>query len=293
MASTRPRGFAPWRPQTKTQALLEQVQTVLITYASLLPLTGRQIFYRLVATACYAKTEAAYSSLLEHLNRARRAGIIPMESIRDDGATVVGDNRFSGPEEFLSNAAGWAEHFRLDLLQYQPRHLIVVCEAAGMVPQLARVATPFGVSVRSSGGFDSTTVKHGLGLLCGRLGKPVTLIHVGDLDPSGEHIHLNLGEDVGAFAAHYGNAAVDVARVAVTAAQQAELGLPTAPPKKGDAREFAHDFTVQAEALPPDVLAQVVRQAIESRLDLEQHAWALGRQEEIRAELGEKFHSLL
>lgn len=293
MASNRPRGFAPWRPQAKTQALLEQVQAVLTTYRELLPLTGRQIFYRLVATTGYAKTEQSYKSLLEHLNRARRAGIIPMESIRDDGATVVGAGRFSGPEDFLRNAARWAERFELDLLSYQPRHLIVVCEAAGMVPQLARVADPFGVSVRSSGGFDSTTVKHELGKLCGRLGKPVTLIHVGDLDPSGEHIHLNLGEDVGAFAAHYGNTAVDVARVAVTAAQQAELNLPTAPPKKGDAREFAHDFTVQAEALPPDVLAAVVRETIVSRLDLELLDEALACQGDAREELGAKFRSLI
>jgi hypothetical protein len=292
MATSRPRGFVPWRPQAKTVPLLEQIQVVLAEYQESLPLTGRQIFYRLVATADYPKTQKDYKALLEVINRARRAGLIPMDHIRDDGTTVVGDGRFDGAEQFVRGSVHWAEAFRLDLLSYQDRHLIVLCEAAGMVPQLARVAEPFGIEVRSSGGFDSTTAKHSLGRLCGAISKPVSLIHIGDLDPSGEHIHLNLGEDVGAFAAHYGNSEVEVVRVAVTAEQQAIHDLPTAPPKAGDRREFAHDFTVQAEALPPDVLAEVVREAIEERTDQDRLSAALHRQGEIREDLGARFRQL-
>jgi hypothetical protein len=36
-----------------------------------------------------------------------------------------------------------------------------MCEAAGMAPQLARVAEPFGIGVLSSGGFSSLTDTHG------------------------------------------------------------------------------------------------------------------------------------
>jgi hypothetical protein len=44
----------------------------------------------------------------------------------------------------------------------QPVYTLLGCEAAGMVPQLARVAHPRGVSVLSGGGFDSLTAKHDL-----------------------------------------------------------------------------------------------------------------------------------
>jgi hypothetical protein len=44
------------------------------------------------------------------------------------------------------------------------------------------------------------------------------------------------------------------------------LGLSTAPPKPTDRRSFEGD-TVQAEAIPPDTLAQIVRDAIEVRID--------------------------
>ena len=88
MASSRPRGFAHWRPQQKTQDLLDQVNVVLATYTDELPITARQCFYRLVATVGFEKSERGYKRLLETLNRARRAGLVPMDAIRDDGATA-------------------------------------------------------------------------------------------------------------------------------------------------------------------------------------------------------------
>jgi len=57
---TRVRGLAPWNPQRKTLALLDQVQAVLDEYQDHLPLTNRQVFYRLVGAFDYPKTESAY-----------------------------------------------------------------------------------------------------------------------------------------------------------------------------------------------------------------------------------------
>ena len=44
---TRPRGFADWNPRPDTLALVGQVQAVLDEYREHLPLTVRQVFYRL------------------------------------------------------------------------------------------------------------------------------------------------------------------------------------------------------------------------------------------------------
>ncbi len=215
-----------------------------------------------------------------------------MDAIRDDGAKVSGAERFASGEDFIATCLNWAEAFELDLLQDQPLHVELICEAAGMVPQLDRVARPYGIAVRSSGGFDSTTIKHQLGRFYGELRKPVLVLHVGDLDPSGEHIHKNLGEDVGAFAAHYGGA-MRLRRIAVTADQQAAHNLPTAPPKPTDRRSFSAGFTVQAEALPPDALAEIVRGAIERELDLDLLNSARERQAEISEALVQRLGRLL
>jgi hypothetical protein len=85
----RVRGFAEWSPRRETLELLARVNAVLGEYADHLPLTLRQIFYRLVGAHGYEKTEQAYERLGEHLVRARRARIIPMEAIRDDGGTII------------------------------------------------------------------------------------------------------------------------------------------------------------------------------------------------------------
>lgn len=82
---SRPKGYAAWRPQQKTKVLLDQVFAVLDEYDDHLPLTVRQIFYRLVGQYDYDKTEQAYDRLAEHLVRARRARLVPFDVIRDDG----------------------------------------------------------------------------------------------------------------------------------------------------------------------------------------------------------------
>jgi hypothetical protein len=74
----RPRGIIAWNPHPKTHLLLDQVIAILDEYADYLPLTLRQIFYRLVGVYKYDKDEKAYERLGETLNKARRARIISM-----------------------------------------------------------------------------------------------------------------------------------------------------------------------------------------------------------------------
>src|SRR4051812_49399725 len=89
--NTRNKGYIDdYRPQTKTRALLEQVQAVLEEYRPQWPLTGRQIFYRLVGAHGFEKSEGAYKMLLYHISNARRGRLIPFSAIRDDGVTSWG-----------------------------------------------------------------------------------------------------------------------------------------------------------------------------------------------------------
>jgi hypothetical protein len=64
---------------------LDQIDAVLAEYIDQLPLTARQIFYRLVGAYAYSKSERDYKRLQEILVRARRAQIVPFAHIRDDG----------------------------------------------------------------------------------------------------------------------------------------------------------------------------------------------------------------
>jgi hypothetical protein len=201
---TRVRGFAPWSPRGATLELLEQVRAVLGEYEDYLPLTIRQIFYRLVGAYSYEKTEQAYARLCEHLNRARRARIISMDVIRDDGSTIISPNNWDSADQFWRVVRHMAERFALDRSAGQKTRLVVMCEAAGMAPQLGRIANPFGIHVLSGGGFDSVTDKHKFAAALASQGRPTEMLDIGDHDASGAHKYLAFLEDIEAFARELG-----------------------------------------------------------------------------------------
>ena len=280
---TRPRGFVDWRPQAATLALLERVRDVLAEYAEYLPLTVRQVFYRLVGAHGYDKTENAYERLCEALNRARRAELIDMDAIRDGGGARVDPDFWADAHQLLRSYRAAARDFRLDRQEGQPTRLLLVCEAAGMVPQLARAVEGYGLPVISSGGFESVTEKHQLALDLASHLMPVEVLHIGDHDPSGAHLFLALAEDVEAFGLRYG-LEITFTRLAVIPDQIEALALPTAPEKATDNRAFEGE-TCQAEAIAPDELARIIREAIDERLDRKAYEEVLEREIAIREDL--------
>lgn len=156
----RPRGFIEWRPHAETARLVDAVIGVLDEYFAYLPLTIRQIFYRLVVTILFEKTERGYGRLCETLNRARRAQLIPFDSIRDDGFHQTGFVGWDSIEQAKHYLRRETSNYCIDRQRDQETRLVVWCEAQGMVPQLERVAAPYSIPVYSSGGFDSVTAKH-------------------------------------------------------------------------------------------------------------------------------------
>ena len=176
---------------------------------------------------------------------------------------------FASPEEILQRAEELAAEGQGVRLEGQPHWVELWCEAAGMATQLGRVVNPYGVTVYSSGGFDSLTVKWDAAQRIAGRDIPTIVFHVGDHDPSGVTLFEAAAEDVSAFVDDDGGE-VEFKRVAVTPAQIAKYDLPGAPAKKSShSASWNGEGTVQAEALPPDVLAGEIRQAVETELDME------------------------
>lgn len=265
---TRARGFAAWEPKPATLRLLRDVLDVLDTYRDHLPLTVRQVFYRLVATTGYDKTEQAYARLCEHLVRARRAGYIRFEDLRDDGVSRVGGYGYTSPEHFVEAITLHAEGYERDVQDGQDVFVELWCEAAGMMPQLRRAVEEYTVPVYSAGGFLSVTATYEIAQRALNRDVRTILLHIGDYDPSGESIFTALSEDVGAFVEDRGGEAPEAVRVALTKRQVDEHSLPTAPAKRSDSRSATWiGGTCQCESLPPDLLALYARQAVELEID--------------------------
>ena len=288
---TRVRGYAEYKPQNRNRELVENVQAVLAGMSDYLPLTLRQVFYRLVVKEQIEKTENGYARLCEVCNRARRAGMIRFNHIRDDGPRIETGHDFVTADDLTHYLTDFREDARMDLQSFQEYRIYVWCEAAGMVPQLTRVAHKYGVTVLSSGGFDSLTMKHDM---AEQFDDDCIVLHLGDHDPSGVHIFKSLAEDIRAFKNPFSSddgvfgmlgdlvCGVGFVRLAVTPEQRDDMGLPTAPPKATDNRSFDDDETVQCEAISPPDLAEILENAILEYTDIEQYEAALDWQQQIR-----------
>jgi hypothetical protein len=285
----RPKGYAAWRPQRRTVALLDQVSPILDEYEDYLPMTVRQLFYRLVGAYGYDKTELAYNRLAEHLVRARRARIIPFDAIRDDGVVTYPSEWYADVDAFSNETGRRARNYWRDRQEGQRQRLELWTEAAGMAPQLARVAHDYSIPVYSTGGFSSLTAVRQI--VDRALGHHHTiLLHVGDYDPSGEAIFDAIGADAIAFLEadkRVASQTIEARRVALTADQVAAFDLATAPAKATDSRtkNWAGSETCQLEALAPDQLATVVRTAIETLIDTDMLNAQLAHEQDDRAEL--------
>jgi hypothetical protein len=275
----RRKGYAKWNLQKKTKVLMAQVQAILDEYEAELPLTARQIFYRLVGKYGYPKTEGAYESLTNHLVRARRSRMIPFESIRDDGASVIEGKFYTGEEDFYRYLHDEAKSYERDKLAGQVRDIRVYVESAGMMPQLVRVARRYSVPVYSCSGFDSLTAKYDLADDVAKAfnwrGRQTVILHLGDMDPSGETIFDAISEDVYAFLEvdvphkHADEVAI-FERVALTPELVQLYDLPTDPAKESShSAGWGGRRACQLEALAPDVLARVLTSAIEYHMDLD------------------------
>ena len=81
-------------------------------------------------------------------------------------------------------------------------------------------------------------------------------------------------------------------RIAVTPEQIEELSLAEAPAKKTDVRGNWVGGTVQAEAIDPRTLADIMRGAIEGHLDMRQLARDRAHEKDIRESLAEQLKGL-
>jgi hypothetical protein len=270
---TRPRGYMDYKPRDKKViARIEATQQVLATYSQHLPLTTRQIFYALVGQHGYDKTELAYKNLCDTLVKARRAQIIDFDDIRDDGVTIMSSGGYDSIKDFDDTIGLMKRRYRRDRQHGQDYRIELWCEASGMMPQLAQVAGEFSIPVYSCGGFSSLSAVRAIVDRAVARDEPTVFLHVGDYDPSGDAIFDAMTRDVVAFVEDdrvLMTSEVIPERVALTPGQIAAYNLPTSPPKSTDGRTkgWSGTATCQLEALPPNVLARIVENAIRVWVD--------------------------
>ena len=287
----RPVGYLDaWHPYKKNQIRLAQVQQILEEYQEHLPLTVRQIYYRMIAVYRHPKGDSFRDSLYDLMVNARRAGDIPFESIRDDGIQGGGywdpdlDSHLRSIDRVLTN-------YDADRQAGQDIRLEAWCESAGMLPQLRRICDDYSIPVYSCGGFNSVTAVKRIAETVAAYDQDTVMLHLGDYDPSGISIYERVVRDVQAFLADDApHREFRGVRVVLTEEQIAEYGLPMERIETEDTRSKASikaglTEKCELEALAPDQIARILRERIDENIDPDQREETLEREEQDRARL--------
>jgi hypothetical protein len=266
------------------QPMLDAVQQVLEANRDYWPLTLRQIHYRLLndpplrntsdPASRYANNQKCYKDLSDLLSRARLAGDVAWTSMHDPTRPQESWALWSNPAPYLREQLdGFLGTYRRDLLQSQSAYFEVMGEKMTVGTVIERATSHFYMPFSIGRGYSSVDTRYRLARRFVNSGKErMVLLFLGDFDPEGENIPE-------AFASsmrdEFGVEHITPVKVTLTAEQVRNLNLPpvmTAKEKSSRAAGFVAehgDAVYELEAIAPAELERILRDAIESVLDMD------------------------
>jgi hypothetical protein len=283
--------FQAYTPGKHRRLLAGSVVPLVEDYAARgLMLTGRQVFYQLVARALVVNTFASYRSVMTMLKKARRGGYLAFEDFEDRSRSTY------APVDFPSLAARLAyvrEHLaRLPRWAGQPIYVEMATEKDALVGFLQPLADELHVPVSSTRGNDGDVHLFQMArrFRQAHVSKDTSrgvLVLATDHDPTG----IDMLRDVQARLALFGADAITVERIALTLEQVRQFRLPENPLKLKDDDETYSDARARTyiatteqttawelDAMPPEMLIALFREAVLRHRDETIYARVLRRE---------------
>jgi hypothetical protein len=229
------------------------------------PQTVRQVFYKLTTFGRVPKTEQGYKQVAYHLLTMRRGGVLPYWWIADNTRWVRKPDSYDDISEFLTISR---DAYRRALWAGQLDYVEVWCEKDALAGVLYDVTAAYDVPLMVTRGFSSETFVYEAAQAITRKKKPTYIYYFGDYDPSG----VAAREDVRRKLEGHG-ARVTFVPAAVLPDQVTRWNLPTRPTKKTDSRAKGwRGGSVELDAIPADLLRQLVTEVITRHIDPRQLA---------------------
>jgi len=252
-------------------------------------LTLRQLYYQLVGKAIIENKNSSYRRLSTLLKDGRMSGYVDWDIIEDRLRKPQIPYCDVGIAEALKMTA---RAYRLDRMEGQPNYIEVWVEKDALSGILSKITREYHVSLMVNRGFSSTTAMHeAFTRFAAQIeeGQNCVILYIGDFDPSG----LCMSEDIQTRLKGFGLNNIEVRRIALNIDQVQEYGLPENKLKKDDKGEptdprgIAYknkygDKSWEVDALSPLVLDQIVRDEIESIINIDQYSAMFKREKEER-----------
>jgi hypothetical protein len=257
-------------------------------------MTLRQLYYQFVARGLLENKQANYSRLAGIVSDGRLAGLIDWDAIEDRGRAVKTILTWDEPASILRACA---KQYQIDLWAEQDYHVEVWVEKEALLGVIEPVCEELRVNYFACKGYASQSVLHDSAH--NRLqeirdsGKEVIVLHMGDHDPSGIDMTRDITDRVSLFL----GADLRVERIALNMPQIRKHNPPPNPAKQVDPRfkDYESQYgssSWELDALPPDVLSQVIRDNVLQFRDEKLWASALHeerRQQDVLQALSDRF----
>jgi hypothetical protein len=269
MTSYPVNGTSTIKRTRRTKAEIEALDATLCEIVDQFrPVTVRQVFYQAVNRVLVPKSETkGYRVVQRRLVALRESGAIPYGSIVDGTRYVHGHRRYHDLDEFTTYAAGL---YRKDYWSTSEVNVEVWLEKDALKGVLVpTVVNECGLGLHVTRGFASITYLQEAAEEIELDGRPTYVYVLTDFDPSGVSIAEKVEEELKTRAP---NSEIVVERLAVDRAQIDLWNLPTRPTKASDTRaaRFRRAYgtdSVELDAIPPDELRNLVRNAIDSHME--------------------------
>lgn len=261
--------FITKRFNASSLAIIDQANRIIEEYQRQgFTLTLRQLYYQFVARDLIANKQTEYKRLGSIVSDGRLAGHIDWNAIEDRTRNLRGVQHWDSPADIIDAAA---KSFRYDKWENQPERVEVWIEKDALLGVIEGVCLELDVDYFACRGYSSQSeqwraAKRFDGY--GRQGQQVTVLHLGDHDPSGLDMTRD-NDDRLDLLARYG---IEVERLALNFDQVTQYGPPPNPTKLTDsrARDYLNRYGGECwelDALEPQVIADLIRDAVLERRD--------------------------
>lgn len=250
--------------QKQSLELLAQVQNIINSYD--FALTLRQIYYQLVAKQIIPNKQEYYRKLSRICVTGRDEGILPEEAFADRLRVVDKPGAWLDLNSFMETVK---RSYNKDKWQNQPKYLEIWTEKDALRSVLTEITYPYDVSLMvARGQLSRTAIYEASQRYKAKADKECYLYYCGDNDPSGLSIYDSIKNRLNAF-----GVSINCERIALTQEQIEEYNLPSDPGKQSDPNYdkfvalYGDDLVVELDSLPPDILRDIIKEAITKNID--------------------------
>ncbi len=286
-------------PNAARMEIINTANRIITKYQRMgLRLTLRQLYYQFIAQdllppswidAAYNLKQGLpedtknYKRLGDVIADGRKGGWIDWDAIEDRARLPKTPSEWDSMDQILDAVL---HSFRLPRWTSQEARVELWVEKDALAGVLAPIATRFHVTLCVNKGYSSLSAMYEAGKrFCEAEseGKRGVLLYLGDHDPSGEDMVRDIGERLGMFGCR---------ELALTMPQVEEYAPPPNPAKTTDSRfeKYAEKHGTdswEVDALPPEVLTQIISAELESLIDQDEMDKIIAREDQLKNDLRE------